>query len=130
VSGAQIGQALRYAQDRKRSEAHLVTSAHHDPLIGLAHRRHLESRLSLAIKRANQEHRRLALIIVALDSFTPSNDAYGHAAGDALLNEVSRRMEGMVRETDLVGRIGGDEFSILLPEVTEQSEVNAIAERI
>lgn len=130
VSGTQIGQALRYAQARKRTQAHLVSSAHHDPLTGLANRRHFESRLSLAMRRALREHRTLAAIVVDLDHFKPVNDTYGHAVGDALLKEVSRRMEGVVRETDLVGRIGGDEFAVLLPEVAGEAEVSAVAERI
>ena len=98
--------------NRVRAEARAVHLAHHDPLTGLANRRRLADELDLALARVRQDGGSVALLLVDLDRFKPVNDLHGHAAGDALLCEVALRLRAEIRDTDVVARIGGDEFAL------------------
>jgi len=103
---------LRVENDRRtRHEADT------DPLTGLANRRALERTLGSALARAGARGRSVAVLVLDLDGFKAINDAHGHAAGDAALREVARRLRRCVRERDLVARLGGDEFVVLLTDV-------------
>ena len=103
---------LRVEQDRRtRHEADT------DPLTGLANRRALERTLASALARAAARGRAAAVLVLDLDGFKAINDSHGHAAGDAALREVARRLRRCVRERDLVARLGGDEFVVLLTDV-------------
>jgi diguanylate cyclase (GGDEF)-like protein/PAS domain S-box-containing protein len=103
---------LRVEQDRRtRHEADT------DPLTGLANRRALERTLESALARASARGRSTAVLMLDLDGFKAINDSLGHAAGDAALREVARRLRRCVRERDLVARLGGDEFVVLLTDV-------------
>jgi diguanylate cyclase (GGDEF)-like protein/PAS domain S-box-containing protein len=103
---------LRVEQDRRtRHEADT------DPLTGLANRRALERTLESALARAAARGRSTAVLVLDLDGFKAVNDSLGHAAGDAALREVARRLRRCVRERDLVARLGGDEFVVLLTDV-------------
>ncbi len=103
---------LRVEQDRRtRREADT------DPLTGLANRRALERTLESALARAAARGRTVAVLMLDLDGFKAINDSHGHAAGDAALREVARRLRRCVRERDLVARLGGDEFVVLLTDV-------------
>ncbi len=107
---------LRVEQDRRtRREADT------DPLTGLANRRALERTLESALARAGARGRTAAVLMLDLDGFKKINDSYGHAAGDAALREVARRLRRCVRERDLVARLGGDEFVVLLTDVDGSS---------
>jgi diguanylate cyclase (GGDEF)-like protein/PAS domain S-box-containing protein len=88
-----------------------------DALTGLANRRALERTLDAALGRARTRARSVGIVMLDLDGFKAINDTHGHAAGDAALREVARRLRGCVRERDLVARFGGDEFVVVLTDV-------------
>jgi diguanylate cyclase (GGDEF)-like protein/PAS domain S-box-containing protein len=107
--------------------AHL---AHHDTLTGLPNRALLQSRMEFAVTVAARRNQRAALLFVDIDHFKQINDSMGHAAGDALLQEVARRIRAAVRPDDTVSRLGGDEFVALLPHVDGPSDAATVAERV
>ena len=104
--------------------------AHHDALTGLPNRvlfsEHLEQGLSLA----RREQRGLGLLFIDLDEFKPVNDRHGHAVGDILLRQVGVRIREVLRRSDIVGRIGGDEFMVLLGQVGNPLDAARIAEKV
>jgi len=102
----------------------LAQAAHHDSLTGLPNRKLLADRLAQALAQAKRHHSAVALLFLDLDLFKPINDSLGHDAGDQVLQEVARRLQRLVRETDSVARIGGDEFVILLSEVHAPTYAN------
>jgi len=103
---------LRVEEDRRNRH-----EADTDPLTGLANRRALERTLANALARASVRGRVTAVLMLDLNGFKAINDSHGHAAGDAALREVARRLRRCVRERDLVARLGGDEFVVLLTDV-------------
>ncbi|MEO1766503.1 bifunctional diguanylate cyclase/phosphodiesterase [Thiobacter aerophilum] len=103
--------------DSKRAEAEIERLAYHDALTGLPNRALLRDRLTQALASARRTGRAGALLFVDLDQFKRINDVYGHELGDALLQEVARRLVLHVRQEDTVARLGGDEFVILLPNL-------------
>lgn len=92
----------------------LYSQARRDALTGLVNRRVFEERITLEVAKAERYHQPLVLACLDLDHFKAINDRLGHAAGDAALKQVSRALAGMVRDTDLLARVGGDEFAIIL----------------
>lgn len=107
--------------------AHL---AHHDTLTGLPNRALLQSRMEFAVTVATRRNQRAALLFVDIDHFKQINDTMGHAAGDALLQEVARRIRAAVRADDTVSRLGGDEFVVLLPQIESSADASAVAENV
>ena len=101
-----------------------------DPLTGLPNRSLLLDRFAQAIASAKRRSSRLALLFLDLDEFKQINDTLGHAAGDDALKEVARRLAHGVREADTVGRLGGDEFLILLTEVSQAADAALIASKL
>lgn len=99
------------------SQSAMVHMAHHDVLTGLPNRALLADRLTQALARAARNGKRVALLYVDLDRFKPINDSLGHEAGDAALVEIARRLSAIVRETDTLARVGGDEFIVLLHDL-------------
>ncbi len=83
-----------------------------------------------SLNRAKRKGSQLALLYFDLDGFKPVNDRLGHAFGDKVLQKVAERLKNSIREMDVVARVGGDEFAILLPEFNHRREVEEIAERI
>jgi diguanylate cyclase (GGDEF)-like protein len=121
----------------RRIEAQLLENqqrldhlAHHDPLTGLPNRLYLAARLPDAIEAAKQRSQALAVLFLDLDHFKHVNDTRGHEVGDRLLREVASRIRASVRETDLVVRMGGDEFVVVLEQVRSADRVNETAGRI
>jgi len=112
------------------SEAQALHLAFHDVLTGLPNRALVEERLTQALAQATRQEQRVALMLIDLDRFKNINDTYGHHAGDELIIAVAQRLCGLVRASDTVGRIGGDEFILVMPEVENIGQVQALAQRI
>lgn len=112
------------------SEARLIELAHHDGLTGLANRVLLFDRIDQAIRRAQRNNGRFAVVVIDLDGFKAVNDTYGHQVGDQLLVELARRLEGQVRASDTVARLGGDEFVVLLEGGCEREQYQVLVEKL
>ena len=118
------------AQAEVEDRQHLVDLAMRDPLTGLSNRTRLERHLSEVVDTAGPSTRMVGVMMVDLDAFKAVNDRFGHAGGDAFLVEASRRLTSCVRETDFVARIGGDEFALLLRDLSDAREATVLADRI
>ena len=110
------------------TSAHLLAQATGDPLTGLLNHRAFQERVESEVARGQRYGRPLALVLLDLDYFKSINDAYGHQAGDAALMQAAGLLEDGARAGDVLGRIGGDEFALLLPETTAE-DAFPIAER-
>ncbi|WP_197676976.1 bifunctional diguanylate cyclase/phosphodiesterase [Pseudomonas thivervalensis] len=104
--------------------------AYHDGLTTLPNRSLFSKLLSQSISEARRYHRQLAVLFLDLDRFKQVNDTLGHDAGDQLLKEVAQRLKACLRASDTVARMGGDEFVILLPELSEDNDVTTTAQKI
>lgn len=105
-----------------------VAAANTDPLTGVSNRRALDEHIqTIAASRPDERH---SIIVADLDGFKSINDTYGHAVGDVVLQEFARRLERVTRSTDMVVRMGGDEFVILLTRLSTAEGVDRIATRI
>ena len=111
----------------QRREEHLAT---HDALTGLPNRRMLNDRLYEAFSRGCRTGWSVAILFIDLDGFKPINDRYGHAAGDEVLRLTAQRLVNAVRRTDTVGRLGGDEFLVILEDTGTDENISAVANRI
>ncbi len=128
--GRNIGHALDVAKmDRDQEEARQKLSflARHDPLTGLNNRLMFSSHLSIALERASRQGTMLALLLLDLDRFKDVNDSFGHPAGDDLLVQVSERITGRLRGADSVSRLGGDEFTVVLEDISEPQDAAWVA---
>ena len=115
---------------QRRTESELLHRARHDPLTGLLNRAAFEDALGDAVSRAARYPRHeLALFLVDLDGFKQVNDTRGHQAGDRLLKQVGSRLRRITREGEMVSRIGGDEFALLI-EGAAELQVESLARRI
>ncbi len=121
---------VRDITERKRAEETINHLAYHDPLTDLPNRLLFYDRLTLALAHARRSGRMLAVMFLDLDHFKIVNDMMGHAVGDQLLKDVGRQLKGCVRSDDTVARIGGDEFTILLPEINRAEDAAKVAEKI
>ncbi len=116
--------------DRKLAAERVEFHAYHDPLTGLPNRMHLRDRMHPALAQARRSGRGLAVMFLDLDHFKVVNDTLGHAVGDRLLQEVAGRLKECVREDDMVARVGGDEFILLLPSVGHAEGAARIARKL
>lgn len=108
----------------------LAQLANYDTLTGLANRRLYFTEVKRALSRSTRYETKGAILYMDLDGFKAVNDTLGHNHGDELLKQVSQRMSSCLRETDVLARIGGDEFAILLEDLDNQSQIKAVAEKI
>ena len=116
----QIAAVVRDATALRELESDLIHKALHDPLTDLANRTLFFDRLHQAMLRSQRDQRPVALVMLDLDSFKTINDAFGHAAGDAVLQALAGQLQMRLRATDTVARLGGDEFAWILPNVAGQ----------
>lgn len=120
----------RDISERKEAQQVINFQAYHDLLTHLPNRALLKDRLSLAIAQARRSKRRLAVMFLDLDRFKLVNDTLGHTMGDRLLKAVANRLQGCLRRGDTLSRFGGDEFTLLLPEIRTRDDVAVIAGKI
>jgi diguanylate cyclase (GGDEF)-like protein/PAS domain S-box-containing protein len=116
--------------ERKRAEEELERLAHHDALTGAANRILLNEEVEHEIAVARRRRSRLAVVFIDLDYFKHINDSLGHEAGDTVLKETAARLSRTVREIDIVGRMGGDEFVVVLSEVRDAQDVLVLTEKL
>ncbi len=130
------GQVVRFVStlqniaEKKEAEEKIRHMAQHDVLTGLPNRLLFKDRLQQAISRAKRSEESLAVLFFDLDRFKGINDSMGHELGDQLLVEVSRRIRGMLRETDTFSRFGGDEFVIIQTDIHAKEDAELLARRI
>lgn len=116
--------------ERKRAEEQLVYQAYHDTLTGLPNHTLFRERLEQCLGQARRQEQMVAVAFVDLDRFQLINDTLGHDVGDRLLKEVAGRLQECLRDSDTVARMGGDEFTVLLPGLTDGRAVARACERI
>ncbi|MET0069670.1 MAG: EAL domain-containing protein [Candidatus Thiodiazotropha sp.] len=116
--------------EQKAHQTELEYIAHHDTLTGLPNRTLSVDRLQMAMAQSSRHRRQLAVAYIDLDSFKDVNDTYGHAAGDFLLTEISKRMRSTLRSGDSVGRIGGDEFVAVLIDLRDEKDCVPLLNRL
>jgi diguanylate cyclase (GGDEF)-like protein/PAS domain S-box-containing protein len=113
--------------DRERLHEELVHRAHHDSLTNLPNRFLLEQRMRQTLENASRYRHKAAIMCIDLDRFKQINDNYGHAAGDACLQEVAARLTSRLRESDTVARTGGEEFTIVIGELLYNTDAEKVA---
>lgn len=128
--GDLIFASARDVTERKEAELRLKYLAYHDRLTGLANRSLLFGRLSHSLSAAGRNTTWVAILFVDLDGFKEINDRYGHDGGDIVLKTVAGRFQATVRASDTVARIGGDEFVVVLADITETAQVGPIADKL
>jgi diguanylate cyclase (GGDEF)-like protein/PAS domain S-box-containing protein len=125
-----VSTQLATSIERTHRDERLRHLAQFDPLTDLPNRALFDDRLQVALSKSRRREEKLALMFLDLDKFKLVNDTYGHAVGDALLVAVANRIKSLLRESDTVGRVGGDEFVILLHPVVSVDDVTLVAEKI
>lgn len=114
--------------EREKSQE-LEWASEHDALTGLPNRRAFQNRLQAAVERSTRQGTKLGLLLIDLDHFKHVNDTLGHAAGDVMLNQIAARLRKNVRSGDFVGRIGGDEFAILVENISSGADLLTVGEK-
>ncbi|HZV64102.1 MAG TPA: sensor domain-containing diguanylate cyclase, partial [Telluria sp.] len=125
-----VAGTARDITERKANEERIRHSANYDFLTDLPNRSLFGDRLEHEVKHAARTGLPLALLFIDLDDFKAVNDAYGHAAGDELLQRVARRISACVRDTDTVARLGGDEFMVILTDITRPAHIDMLSREL
>jgi diguanylate cyclase (GGDEF)-like protein/PAS domain S-box-containing protein len=121
----------RDVTERKHAQEELLFNATHDALTGLPNRALFLGRLESVVDRMKRHSQQAAAVLfIDIDDFKVVNDCYGHATGDALIKEVSNRLRACMRSEGTIARMGGDEFTVLVEDVTDPSDVIRVAQRI
>lgn len=115
---------------RKALQQSIWHQANFDSLTGIANRSMMQDRLKNAVEQARRAQGKVALLYIDLNDFKPVNDRLGHEAGDEVLRVVARRIESLVRQSDTVARVGGDEFVVILNQVDARASVDRVAEKV
>lgn len=116
--------------DRKRADEMITYHAYHDILTGLPNRILFKDRISLAMSQSKRDNTELAVMFLDLDRFKRVNDTFGHAKGDELLQQVTTRLQEAIRGGDTLARSGGDEFTLVLPNLHGRQDAEAVAAKI
>jgi diguanylate cyclase (GGDEF)-like protein len=122
--------AIAYAMFRKCKEFELRISALRDPLTGIGNRNLFDEQAQTLLNQAKRGQERAAVLFMDVDGLKAINDTHGHALGDRLLNQVATRIVGQMRESDVVARIGGDEFVALLMHVNASNSISMIERKL
>ncbi len=137
IDGGQISRSIRFAIERHRIMADLEHSrekehrmAYFDALTDLPNRQLFYDRLNQAVSHAQRYDEKLGLMFIDLDGFKNVNDTLGHECGDLLLKSVSERLKDCLRKSDTVARIGGDEFTCIVPDVKCLRNISVVAQKI
>ncbi len=130
ADGAQLESFVVDITERKSEEQQLAYLANHDALTGVANRSMFMEQLGKSARRADRHDEMIACLFLDLDRFKHINDTFGHAVGDDLLQQVSERLRRCVRGNDMIGRLGGDEFTVLLDGIAEPQDAAAAAKKI
>jgi len=128
--GLAIQSVIHDIAERKTLQEKIWVQANFDNLTGLPNRRLFRDRLERAIARTGRDEDSFAVLFIDLDRLKEINDRLGHEAGDELLKEMGRRLAGNIRETDTAARMGGDEFTVLLPKVNGHAGATVAASRL
>lgn len=130
--GKIIGNSViaRDVSERRKMEEIIKHQAHHDPLTDLPNRQLFMDFLDRELSHARRNETRLALLFLDLNGFKKINDTLGHSYGDLLLQEVGHRLRACIRESDIVARIGGDEFTVLMPIISQTDDVGIVLKKI
>ncbi|HMY50587.1 MAG TPA: diguanylate cyclase [Rhodocyclaceae bacterium] len=129
-TGTSVGRIWIYEDiTHQRQTAELADQAERDALTGLYNRRGFDLALDRMARTARERNANLALCFIDLDGFKRINDCYGHRAGDAILVQVASEFQAQVRRRECLARVGGDEFAVLVPDVSEE-EITLLAERL
>ncbi|MCX5875867.1 MAG: diguanylate cyclase [Deltaproteobacteria bacterium] len=126
----QFASLFALAAQKKQAQDHIAHLAHHDPLTGLINRHIFPDRLAQAMILSQRHRKKIALLYVDLDKFKQINDVHGHLAGDAVLKEVATRLRSLLRDSDTVARMGGDEFVVILHDITSKTAVKNVTKKI
>jgi len=121
---------LRDITSRKHAEARIQYLAHHDMLTGLPNRAYLVERLTTILALARRHGTLVAIMFIDLDNFKTVNDTLGHHSGDALLKQVAARIKEVLREADMVSRLGGDEFLVILADFAAPGDAALVADKL
>lgn len=121
---------LRDVTERRRQQEELERHAFQDALTGLANRARFHDRLNHALERLKRQPLSVAVFFIDVDHFKTINDTWGHAAGDAVLTAVAQRLLRSIRSSDTAARLAGDEFAVLLEDLTDPLQAERVAERV
>jgi diguanylate cyclase (GGDEF)-like protein/PAS domain S-box-containing protein len=116
--------------ERKQAEKQMIHLANTDPLTGIANRTSLYEQFAFNLKHANRSKKLMAVMMLDLDNFKLINDTFGHTVGDILLVQCAARIKSSIRETDIAARFGGDEFAVVLTNLSSIEAVRIVAEKI
>jgi diguanylate cyclase (GGDEF)-like protein len=130
VDGNLLSRSIRYAIERNNATQKQHRLAYFDALTDLPNRTLFNDRLKQAIAHAHRYEKKVGLMFIDLDDFKMVNDTMGHDTGDLLLQSVARRMESCLRKSDTVARIGGDEFTCILPHIEKKDDIKIVAKKI
>ena len=130
ASVSELLRCLRYACDRHQMLHALARAATDDPLTGCCNRQMLQDRLKHSMQRALRANQPLAVMVLDLDNFSHVNDTLGHTAGDAIIRQVADRLRSVLRSTDTVGRIGSDEFAVIVEEYLNAANLMHVVKKI
>jgi len=130
IYDAYLERSRNHNEQLEKANTQLQHVATHDALTGLPNRLLLADRLAQTIVQAEQKNGRFALIMVDLDRFKAVNDSLGHLAGDALLKQVAQRLQAVLRRTDTLARFGGDEFVLIINDITGPQDIESVISKV
>lgn len=130
--GKLVGAVITFLDiTKKKAIADMVwKQAHYDSLTSLPNRKYFKDKLNMELENAKNKNQHLALLFIDLDNFKDINDSLGHQSGDILLEEAAIRLMSCVKTSDTISRLGGDEFTIILPNVLKQEDIDKVTQKI